>query len=236
VFEIGSSLREARVRQGLDFPQVEVGTKIRGKYLRALEDEQFEQLPAQTYVKGFLRTYADYLGLDGQLYVDEFNSRYVQVEEDVPIRARRTATSRRSRRIQTSVLVATLAGIALVTALVIVAWKSGSPPNQHLAGVGASTPPKVHVTTKAATLPTISLRAVHGSLSVTVRLGGATGRVLLANEQLSAGDVRTFETRKLWVTTGTPENLRVTVDGRRAKLPGGRPQVFVVTAHGISAA
>ena len=80
MFEIGNSLREARLRQGLDFPEIEQATKIRGKYLRALEEEQFEVLPAQTYVKGFLRSYADYLGLDGQLYVDEFNSRYVRGE------------------------------------------------------------------------------------------------------------------------------------------------------------
>ena len=77
MFEIGNSLREARLRQGLEFVEVEQATKIRGKYLRALEDEQFDILPGQTYVKGFLRTYADYLGLDGQLYVDEYNSRYI---------------------------------------------------------------------------------------------------------------------------------------------------------------
>ena len=235
MFEIGSSLREARVRQGLDFPQIEAGTKIRGKYLRALEDEQFDQLPAQTYVKGFLRTYADYLGLDGQLYVDEFNSRYVATEDDVPIRVRRTAAPRRSRRIQSSVLVAALVGIALVTALVIAAWKSGSPSHQHVVGV---TPPaaKTPKVTTTATLPAISLHAVRGGLSLTVRLGGADGRVLLANEQLHGGDTRTFDARRLWVTTGTPENLRVRVNGKRARLPGGRPQVFVVTAHGISAA
>ena len=46
MFEIGTSLREARLRQGLDFPELEQGTKIRAKYLRALEDEQFDVLPA----------------------------------------------------------------------------------------------------------------------------------------------------------------------------------------------
>src|SRR2546421_11114122 len=89
MFEIGSSLREARLRQGLDFPELEQATKIRAKYLRALEDEQFDLLPAQTYVKGFLRGYAEYLGLDGQLYVDEFNSRYVVDGDEVPTRPRR---------------------------------------------------------------------------------------------------------------------------------------------------
>jgi cytoskeleton protein RodZ len=67
LFEIGNSLREARVRRGIEFAQAELATKIRGKYLRALEEEHFEVLPAETYVKGFLRTYAEYLGLDGQL-------------------------------------------------------------------------------------------------------------------------------------------------------------------------
>ena len=76
VFEIGNSLRDARVRQGLELTSLEAETKIRAKYLRALEEEQFEQLPGDTYVKGFLRTYADRLGLDGQLYVDEYNSRF----------------------------------------------------------------------------------------------------------------------------------------------------------------
>src|SRR5919197_2502100 len=77
MFEIGNSLREARVRQGLDYGQVELGTKIRAKYIRALEDEEFEILPTGTYTKGFLRSYAEFLGLDGQLYVDEYNSRYI---------------------------------------------------------------------------------------------------------------------------------------------------------------
>jgi cytoskeleton protein RodZ len=89
VFEIGSSLREARIRQELDFPALEQATKIRAKYLRALEDERFELLPAHTYVKGFLRSYADYLGLDGELYVDEYNSRYVTGEEETHVGARR---------------------------------------------------------------------------------------------------------------------------------------------------
>ena len=65
MFEIGNSLREARVRQQLDFPELEHSTKIRAKYLRALEDERFELLPSHTYIKGFLRSYADSLGLDG---------------------------------------------------------------------------------------------------------------------------------------------------------------------------
>src|SRR5918997_3403501 len=93
MFEIGNSLREARLRQGLDLARVEDDTKIRAKYLQALEDERFDILPGETYVKGFLRTYADHLGLDGQLYVDEFNSRFASVDDPPPP----ASTPRRTR-------------------------------------------------------------------------------------------------------------------------------------------
>src|SRR6266702_8058484 len=98
VFEIGNSLREARLRQGLDFPEIEQTTKIRAKYLRALEDEQFEILPSQTYVKGFLRSYADYLGLDGQVYVDEYSSRFVTGDEEQALRPPRSGARQRQHR------------------------------------------------------------------------------------------------------------------------------------------
>ena len=55
---IGDTLREARMRQGLDISDVESKTKIRAKYLRALENEEFSMLPGATFVRTFLRTYA----------------------------------------------------------------------------------------------------------------------------------------------------------------------------------
>ena len=53
------------MRQRIDISEVEAETKIRAKYLRALENEEWNLLPGPTYVKSFLRTYADALGLDG---------------------------------------------------------------------------------------------------------------------------------------------------------------------------
>ena len=84
---------------GPRFPEIEQATKVRAKHLKALEDEQFELLPGQTYVKGFLRTYAEYLGLDGQLYVDEFNSRYAIGEEEQPAPIARRNIGSRGRRV-----------------------------------------------------------------------------------------------------------------------------------------
>jgi len=242
LFEIGSSLREARLRQGLDFPEIESGTKIRGKYLQALEEEHFDALPAQAYIKGFLRTYADYLGLDGQLYVDEFNSRYVAPEEMQTIRARRTAQARSHRRVQGSVLIAALAGIAVVTALVIVAWTSGSPSTQHVAGMspangsGAKQKAKHKQTHVQPAKARITLRAVRSNVSLlAVHKGGPTGKVLLQNVELSPGEAKHFTRRSIWVNTGTPSNLRVIVNGKRVTYPGGKPQAFLVTARGIFA-
>jgi cytoskeleton protein RodZ len=241
VFEIGASLREARIRQDLDFPALETSTKIRGKYLQALEEERFEVLPGETYIKGFLRTYAETLGLDGQLYVDEFNSRYVAPEELQTIRARRTAQARSHRRMQGSVLVAALVGIAVVTALVIVAWTSGSPSNQPLAGVSSNNTPKQKQTHKKTTAPStkrarITLRAVHGNMTLlAVHKGGPTGPVLLEGVELAPGEAKHFTQERLWINTGTPQNLRVIVNGKRVTYPGGKPPAFIVTAHGIFA-
>src|SRR5437763_9857063 len=82
---IGERLREARIRQGRDITEVEAATKIRAKYLRALENDEFAMLPGTTYVKSFLRTYAEYLGLDAHLLVEEFRAQHEpRGEEEVP--------------------------------------------------------------------------------------------------------------------------------------------------------
>ena len=91
---IGSTLREARMRQHLDIVDLEARTKIRGKYLRALEDEEWGLLPGYPFVKGFLRTYADMLGLDGRALVDEFKRQYrdpSDVDLTAPLPSRREA-------------------------------------------------------------------------------------------------------------------------------------------------
>ena len=74
--EIGDQLRETRMRNRIDITEVEAATKIRAKYLRALENEEWDLLPGPTFVKTFLRTYADYLGLDARNLVEEYRSRY----------------------------------------------------------------------------------------------------------------------------------------------------------------
>lgn len=234
MFEIGDSLREARVRRSIDFAQAEQATKIRAGYLRALEDEQFEQLPSPTYVKGFLRSYADYLGLDGQLYVDEYNSRFVVGDDWDGPRQSRQRPSRRDRGLETSLVLVALALIVLVTVVVISAW-------QISGGGGARTPPRRPAPTPAGSgtlrLPTASLRiqAPRGDSYVAVHRDGPNGRILFQGT-LQKGASVPFTGEDFWINVSSPENLSLSVGGKLTTLSGNRPETLTVTPNGVHAA
>ena len=83
------------MRQRLNIEELEETTKIRAKYLRAIENEEFGLLPGPTYVKSFLRTYAEKLGLDPQLLVEEFRAQY---EPPEPLEFQPLASPPRDRR------------------------------------------------------------------------------------------------------------------------------------------
>lgn len=232
MFEIGSSLREARTRQGLELPELEQRTKVRAKYLRLLEEEQFDLLPAHTYVKGFLRTYAEALGLDGQLYVDEYNSRFVVGEDETHMSARRAPTSasrarpRRHGRRESHVVAAALVAIALVTALVIAAWKFGGPSGQSVRGLSAAS--ATSAGRRTARAPVV-VRAVRGASFLEVRAGSRTGKPLFVGT-LARGESQRFGTHRLWLSVASPRNVVVLLRGRRVSLPArGELQLQVGT-------
>jgi cytoskeleton protein RodZ len=230
VFEIGNSLREARVRRSLDFADAELATKIRGKYLRALEEEQFSLLPAQTYVKGFLRTYAEYLGLDGQLYVDEYNSRFVSGADEHEPRTRRSNArpQQRARRSELNIVLIALAVIAVLTVIIFSAWRAGGG-GSHAA---QKTPRTTRPTKPAAFPPLLAVTAVRGSTHVIARRDRATGNVVF-DGTISKGDpTRAIRGRLLWVSIDSPGNLRIVVRGHRVHVPGSKPQVILITPTG----
>src|SRR4051812_22011149 len=86
------------MRQRIDIVEVESHTKIRAKYLRALENEEWDLLPGPTFVKTFLRTYGDYLGLDSKMLVEEYKQRFERPgpQDLLPFSPR--SSSRRQRR------------------------------------------------------------------------------------------------------------------------------------------
>ena len=237
MFEIGNSLREARLRQNVDYPRVEADTMIRSKYVKALEEERFDVLPGETYVKGFLRTYADYLGLDGQLYVDEFNSRFASVEEPPPQPRRPTRT--RTRTVEANFVAVALAGIVAVTLLVVVAWNMGSDGNR---GVPLSNSPTTTdeagvqaaqggaPASKKATLARLVLRASRGDCWLEVRAGSSTG-TLLYQGTLEQGQTQRFARKRIWMVVGAGGNLDATLNGKAVELPSNAS--FVVEPKGV---
>ena len=138
-------LREARMRAHIDISEIEAETKIRAKYLRALENEEWNLLPGPTFVKSFLRTYAEALGLDAKLIVEEFKLRHERPSEfDLqPIRATGLGRERRPRPrpVVPRWLIFVLLAVALLVALFILGNRQGPAPAPPpaTAGSGART-------------------------------------------------------------------------------------------------
>lgn len=231
MFEIGPSLREARLHKGVEIPDAERATKIRAKYLRALEAESFEVLPGQAYIKSFLRSYADYLDLDGQLFVDEYTSRFWVDEESGPVRTRRIRIrERHHKRAERRMVGLTVVGIAVVTALVIAAWNygGGGTPATNIPNLTPAVRPQIPQNQAV-----FVVRARTGASLLEVRKGGVTGDVVFQGT-LEKGEEQRFVAKSLWLNVGTPENLEVTLGGRAATLGTGCPQVVTVTRRQVT--
>ena len=232
MFDLGSSLRDARERKRLTFADMEQATKVRAKYLRALEEDDFATLPGATYVKGFLRAYAEALGLDGQLYVDEYNSRFVTGDEETVIRPRRLAPPREVRWVERNAIVLVLAAIAVITVVVIGAWRfaPGGGSSERPGGVTPARTPAASATP----LARLVLRA-RGTTWIEVHNASPAGRLLFQGT-MHQGDSQRFTAARIWLNVGTPSKLTATVNGRAVAVPGRTaPKVMVATASGVAA-
>jgi cytoskeleton protein RodZ len=230
MFEIGGSLREARLKRGLTPADVQKAIRIRDRYLQALEEERWELLPGDAYVKGFLRTYADYLGLDGNLYVEEYNSRYAHPDEQphlVPERFARTSTPFGGVGFLRP-LVAVGAIVAVVAAFT--AWqlsgssggKQGMPPTTtsghtttatHHTAPRKKTRPKKHVSTA---LPSRAvLVASRGNSWLWVRSGSATGATVFEGTLLQGKTLPVnLASGPVWIRIGDPTSIDVRLGGK----------------------
>jgi cytoskeleton protein RodZ len=230
MFEIGSSLREARMRQQLELSQVERDTRIRAKYLGALEEERFEVLPAPAYAKGFLRTYADYLGLDGQRFVDEYSTRFAPEQEPAappPVRIRRRRFAPTPWLLAVGVLAASSG---------LLAWRLSSnshhtvlPPPPQTRTTTPAAPPAAHTATQTATVARIVLVASRGPCWLSVHIGSATGQPVF-ERTLQPGRTARFISTRLWIRIGAPWNLDATLDGKTVQLPATTGNVLVTPA------
>jgi hypothetical protein len=224
VFEIGNSLREARERQGLGYPEIELATKIRAKYIRALEEEDFTSIPGDAYIRGFLRTYSEYLGLDGDVYVDEYASRFITSwRDELPPRPERRRIRTRERHLERRAVLLVLAGIALVGVIVFAAFSiPGS--STHVPGLGK----KQH--RHSVSTSQLVLHGVGRGTYVEVRRSRASGKVDL-QATVEPGQTDRLPGSRFYLLVSTPEGLRVTLDGRAVSLPAVHNLRVLVTPN-----
>ena len=139
---VGNKLHEARTRKQLSLQQVEAATKIRGRYLQAIENDEWDQLPGDTYARAFIRTYGRFLGLDGERLAEEQRrgrgaARPGERLPRVDPKPRPVARERRRRRRGISPRVVAVAVTALVVAaLLAVGLTTGGGSDSSNGGAG----------------------------------------------------------------------------------------------------
>jgi len=245
---IGAILKQERTRQGLDIAEIEQRTKIRGKYLRALEDEDWEVLPGLAYVRGFLRTYAAALGLDADVLVDDYRADYEApgaepygIAEGV-LSERRPLDARESRRLDPRVIVG-LAVAAIAVVLLVLGLTGGSDdggdtgtdaPGKAVERNGRGGGEEKGGDEDKPTLPErVELELVARSDSE-VCLVNRAGDVVLDNALMSAGDKEAFEADEFELGLGFGiVEATVNGDGERLEAGTDAPVIYEITPRGV---
>jgi cytoskeletal protein RodZ len=151
--EIGRFLEQKRKERGLSLEDVEQATKIRKRYLTGLEREDYAMLPDAVYVRGFLKTYANYLGLDGEALSRQLKGNSKPRRErgidyntgpksdfEEPLITPSGLTGTRKRKIPTSAIVTLIVALLALAAVIgtlyfvgrgVQASKEGNPPSEE---------------------------------------------------------------------------------------------------------
>src|SRR3954447_23881884 len=225
---IGATLREARMRARIDISEIESRTKIRAKYLRALENEEWDLLPGPTFVKSFLRTYADALGLDSRLVLEEYKLRHERLadHELLPITPP-TARERIERRgppgIGRDVLVAVVV-VALVALLIVLGRNNGgssdnSATNSVAEQTTTATKPRTTAAKKRRPAPAFAKLRLAATAPVWVCVVAAHNRIVVPGKVIGPADhLPTFRSRRFKMTLGNG-SLALIVNGKTLQVP-----------------
>jgi cytoskeleton protein RodZ len=233
---IGVTLREARNRRKIDLSEVEAAIKIRIRYLQAMENEEWDALPGGAYTRGFIRTYASYLGLDGERLADDFRrSTAPPGGERPPKRVEPAATGvRRGRsRLSGPILIAAVC-VVLVALLVAIGLAGG--------GGGSSSPAPVakrdgqhrksSPAQTTAAKPGVAVRLA-ATAEVWVCLIDAERKPLVDGQILEAGaEEGPFRSQRFEIALGNG-SVDMLIDGRDAKVPASSSPVgYRIGSHG----
>jgi cytoskeleton protein RodZ len=236
--DIGSTLRETRIREKIDITAVEAATKIRAKYLRALENEEWGLLPGPAYVKSFLRTYAEFLGVDAHMLVEEYRARYEEPEE-LEVAAFTSNQHLRTRVRSPRPPSRGLAIIGLVLGLLAILFVLGITSNDggddQQNATDAGTKPRKDKAVKRATPAGGALKlSVLATRPVWVCLVDARGRTRIDGRTLAAGAKEgPFKSKRFRVTLGNSGG-ELKVNGKRRTVPSSPvPLGYAISASGL---
>ena len=229
--EVGATLREARMRQRIDITDMETRTKIRAKYLRALENEEWDLLPGPTYVKSFLRTYADALGLDSRALVEEYKLRHERMETGELHPIRRPSAQERDRRRRpvggdAGIPRAAIVGLVLAAVVALLAFigrGNDEDSNPTVPAMPTQTqerePAAEREEPREPPKPRLVRLRITPTAPVYVCLISAAGEAVIAGETLQPGQrARTFRSKRFRILLGN-NGLRIAVNGRNRTVP-----------------
>lgn len=243
-------MREARMRERIDVSEIEAKTKIRARYLRALENEEWDLLPGPTFVRSFLRTYAQALGLDGKALVEEYRMRF-EPPSDVdhqPVvaspgrtRPRASIGTAGSGRLSRGYVLA-LGVVSVVIVLLIVGLlmggKGGSAGPSKTSAAGADTHPTRH---RAAGSSPTARRARPAGVTLSLQPSAAVYVCLIGDDQrrLIPGLIVeppytpvTYHARRFQITLGN-SSVTMYVNGKPMSVPPSSQAIgYSVTAAG----
>jgi len=233
---IGETLREARMRQRLDIADVERQTKIRAKYLRALENEEFSMLPGPTFVKTFLRTYAELLGLDPHTLVEQYRAGYEprdELEALKPLGPAGGGGRDRRRSGPRPWMVLTLLVVAVLVGLVVLGLSTddeGGGGDSTTLGATETTPRTERTETEPREEPAAPRRvAVRIAPTTPTYICVDTGPDTDVTFEGTLETARTFRGRRVRLNLGKT-SVGVSVNGRRVPIePGPEPVGFDIT-------
>lgn len=251
---IGKRLREEREKKGVSLEEASSQTRIHHRVLKALEENRFDDIPSPMYAKGFLKKYADYLGLDSKLMVEKYLATHPRAPEQVLILEGESIGRKHFRRflIPVGVTFVILAVLAISFYLIVKSLASRSKettPEVVKVEKGVAVKETKETTSEVdkakSPLPTAKPKAPGEPFNLTVRatqkvwLQVTSDGTVIFQDVLSPGDVESWQANdELVLSCGNAGGIELSLDGKTLGLPGKPGQVIknlVFTREGMKA-
>lgn len=261
MLELGSALRAERERQGRSLEEIYQATRITVRYLQHIERGEFEELPGEVYLKGFLRRYAQFLGLDGEALVRQYVERRAASLPDVaqtpPSHAPRVRSPHRSsgrprggssgrpesQVAKVALVVIAVALAAVTTGWAVAIWSVRPPAPPKKASLPGSVPQPVVIPSSARGESPAAGEAPAASepIRVSVRLTErcwfrvtGDGRPVYEGELPPGAESTWTAQERLTVKIGNPRGVVLTWNERPVELGGPEPVTRLFTPEGVA--